>query len=394
MTKILAIASDLGTLAMSLRDKPKRLDYVGLALRTTELLVKLRNEYKLHKARDGSKYFTKEESGVTWIPIPPEFIEMFKKFIVDSEPRDGFTTEVQGTHYPVVGYIGEEKIGWLEKEGKECGFGPYIQVGKKEQCYKILGEKLWEETGSKHCSYTKSKVVAEIFHIDGFRATAPMKDLYSRMKAFDDRTISRSILIQGPPGSGKSSTARWLAREFDSNSLAVEMTETIGTESLETILRAMKPEILILDDLDRISLGSRMLSFLETANKNCKFVIMTTNCKDAMMGAALRPGRIDDIINLNRLDRQTILDMVGNDEQLVDVLEKLPVAYIADFIKRSKALGTNEAVKELPGLLQRASEIEDKTKEEEKVLREANRRLIQKNASTVEVTSDPVDDED
>lgn len=401
MTRILTIASEFGTLFMSIKDKPKPLDYIGLGLRSTELAVKLRNEYRLHKSRDGGRYFTPEESGEVWCGVPEEFKDTLKKYVLDASSVLSHWSGTKESYCPVVGYLGKEKIGWLEKDGKECGFGPYYVLERRKETFDTLGNLIWEDIGDNHCVFVNGsvsnkdgKIGIDTFDLSGFKASGIMNRIKERIKCFLDKKIHRSVLIQGPPGSGKSSTARWLAREFGLRSLSVNMANSsYAAYQLQSMIKVMQPGVIILDDFDRAANSYGMIEFLEVANQCCKLVLITTNCKDSMVGALLRPGRIDDVIHLNRLDRDFILSLVNNDEKVADVLEQLPAAYISEFLKRVEAIGPDLAKVELPELIDRAREIEIKTEEEKKMLKELNMRLSSAISSASKSTGfDPKDE--
>jgi len=71
---------------------------------------------------------------------------------------------------------------------------------------------------------------------------------------------SRSLLFAGPPGTGKSTGMRQLTKGLSLRTLRVDiklLTEAQHrgenvTASLDTLVRALAPEALILDDIDRV----------------------------------------------------------------------------------------------------------------------------------------------
>ena len=125
---------------------------------------------------------------------------------------------------------------------------------------------------------------------------------------------------------------------------------------LETMLRILKPDVMILDDLDRIDVSAQVLQFLETARQSCRIVMASANSVQALQGAALRPGRIDDIITFDKLDATVIARILGVDADLTDLVRDLPAAYVAEFGRRVRVLGREQALEDLPDLERRASE--------------------------------------
>ena len=104
-----------------------------------------------------------------------------------------------------------------------------------------------------------------------------------------------------------------------------------------------------------------MLHFLERASRTCRVVMASANCADNMMGAALRPGRFDDIIRVDRLDPEVLGRMLGDDPELAERLAEAPVAYVAEFVKRRAVLGLDRAIAELDELLDRHRAIDART---------------------------------
>ncbi|HEY6022488.1 MAG TPA: hypothetical protein VIY48_22280, partial [Candidatus Paceibacterota bacterium] len=95
-------------------------------------------------------------------------------------------------------------------------------------------------------------------------------------------------------------------------------------------------------------------AFLETARQSCRVVMASANSVEALHGAALRPGRIDDIITFDQLDRNVVARILGDFSDLINHVAELPAAYVAEFARRCKVLGREQAMKDLPGLLLRA----------------------------------------
>jgi replication-associated recombination protein RarA len=188
-----------------------------------------------------------------------------------------------------------------------------------------------------------------------------MRALEARLGRFLDDGVSRSCLMVGPPGTGKSMAIRWIARRLGVTSVRVDLSvlarfhgsygEQQIVASLETVLKLLRPEALILDDLDRVEVGGPMLAFLELAARTCRFILASANCTEKMIGAALRPGRFDEIVRVERLDADVLRQLLGAaDQDLFERLAPLPAAYVAEFLKRRKVLGRDVAVSELPDL--------------------------------------------
>lgn len=72
-----------------------------------------------------------------------------------------------------------------------------------------------------------------------------------------------------------------------------------------------------------------------------------------MLGALLRPGRFDDIVTFDTLDRELLAELLGPHADLADRLQDLPIAYVREFIARLSVLGRDAALNELEELAAR-----------------------------------------
>lgn len=129
------------------------------------------------------------------------------------------------------------------------------------------------------------------------------------------------------------------------------------TTSLETLLHVLRPRAMILDDLDRVAVTAPLLAFLELAQRTCEIVVASANSVDKMMGAAVRPGRFDDIVRVERLDPAVLHSLVGDDPALFRRLAPLPAAYVVEYVKRERVLGRRQALAELDELIERSARI-------------------------------------
>ncbi|MBA3502281.1 MAG: ATP-binding protein [Myxococcota bacterium] len=362
--RFLKIAGDAGTIAMSLRDKPSRLDWIAVAMRVVGLGMTIRDERRRAEAGDPWKFFSDIE-GVEWTEVPEEFRRLVMEHVTDATIDDKFWDGDEHSAFICKGLIGDELVAWIG-EGQNIADGPYVLTARQVETYRSLGDRLWRRIGSNHALYGMTGLVGDPFIGDGVIATAQMRDLRTRMKAFLAADVSRSYLLAGPPGTGKSMAIRWLVEDLGLSSVRIDLAVLArlhGTHSpnlatsLETLLRLLRPRAMILDDLDRVAVTAALLAFLELAQKTCKVVIASANSIDKMMGAALRPGRFDDIVRVERLDPDVLRKLIDNDGALFDRLAPLPAAYVVEYVKRQRVLGKDQAMGELDDLVKRSGQI-------------------------------------
>lgn len=363
--RYLKIAGDAGTIAMALRDKPTPLDWLGVALRAIGLGLTVRDERRRADAGDPWKYFT-DIRGEEWLEVPEEFRRLVIEHVAHVEVDERYWDGDPQSPYICRGRIGDEVFAWIAEGQNQIADGPYLIATRQTESYRALGEKLWRRLGGKHLLYGNSGLALDPFSADGVVATAQMLELRDRMKKFVDAGQARSYLLGGPPGTGKSVAIRWMIDALGLTSVRIDLgvlarlhgshSSSLST-SLETLLRLLRPQAMILDDLDRVAVTAPLLAFLEMARRTCIVVVGSANSVQKLMGAAVRPGRFDDIVKVDRLDPVVLQTLLAQDGDLHARLAELPAAYVVEFAARRRVLGREQALAELDELIGRSKAI-------------------------------------
>lgn len=376
--RYLEMASEAGSIAMSLRDRPTKLDWLAVGARALGLGARIRAESVRARATNPWDFFDSDFSGAAetdapgWIEIPEEFRRMVFLHVTEAEREDSCWDGSVSADRVWLGRVGDEVVGWIQNAGGDVVDGPYLLREREEQTYAAIGERLWRRLGSGAAAYSRSGLVADDHDLAGVVPSEVMRGLRDRIGRFLEAGFSRSYLFAGPPGTGKSVCIRYLAGALGLKSLRVDLSvlsdhygyhaDHAVASSVETLAKLLRPDLMILDDIDRVKGSGRLLHFLEFAAREFKLVLASANCTEAMMGAALRPGRFDEVITIDRLDRQVLESLIADgDDELFAELEKLPIAYVSEFIKRSQVLGREAARAELGQLIKRLAMVNGKT---------------------------------
>jgi len=113
--------------------------------------------------------------------------------------------------------------------------------------------------------------------------------------------ISRSFLLYGQPGTGKTSWVERIATDFKGRIVKVDSSylQAVSSTEIEQILSILNPEIVLFDDFDRLDLEHFEGQFLYiTENLKRKYpkitFFATVNEPEDLGAALLRPGRFDE----------------------------------------------------------------------------------------------------
>jgi len=157
--------------------------------------------------------------------------------------------------------------------------------------------------------------------------------------------IPKGILLEGPPGSGKTLLAKAIASEADANFVNVAASEFVeifvgmGASKIRALFetaRKNRPCILFIDEIDAVgrqrgaginmandereqTLNQLLAEMDGFANNEGVLVIAATNRKDVLDQALLRPGRFDRILTVpypDRDSRKEILKVHSRNKQL------------------------------------------------------------------------------
>jgi hypothetical protein len=360
--QILEVASDVSDILIHLRDKPKPTDYISIGFR-------LANSYFVHADKFRGAAFKKWDLVEIW---------EFRNFIYEIS-KHKFEYEVVRDRGPegsdLVAEIYGVKIGWSVRE--DYVHGPYAEKGKRTKCLRALGRLVWETLQTNSCELAKKRGDRDydgstIFSVDNLQnnvyESAVANNILKRSKAFLDAGYNRSIMLYGRPGTGKSSAMRYIAKKLGKYSLRINVGDLdhLTSEDIMIAIDILRPDTLIIDDFDRAFRPEKLLSDLEEINNSVKMLIVSVNNVQDLSEAVKRPGRFDDIIEIENIDEDIVNRLIGDvPDEIAKRLKMLPVAFIVEFHKRKTVLGIEQAIEEVESLEERIRKISKKEEEEE-----------------------------
>jgi SpoVK/Ycf46/Vps4 family AAA+-type ATPase len=120
-------------------------------------------------------------------------------------------------------------------------------------------------------------------------------------KKYMEKGVRRCICLQGKPGTGKSTLTRTAATLINKRTVKVTSTafRRMHFAHWKTMIALLSPDLLILDDIDRIPDLEEYLDRFEDAYYTVPLTLFTSNDLDEVPEAFLRPGRIDQVLELD-----------------------------------------------------------------------------------------------
>jgi hypothetical protein len=163
-------------------------------------------------------------------------------------------------------------------------------------------------------------------------------DLSSYLERYIAKGLPRSIILNGLPGTGKSTMAHKVFQDLNLNTLKFKYSKNTNASVMGIIsflLETFEIEAVLLDDFDYFSETTSMLEFLEWLHRHTKVVIAITNSLKSFPPAVLRPGRFDELRTIEYLDDQVIKGVLGDlYDSFADKVNKWPIAYINELAIR------------------------------------------------------------
>lgn len=290
------------------------------------------------------------------------FIEKTADELLPSDKKYTFPSKSESLIYKIYEYKGVEFGFYYSMEDHLPISGPWWpeEACSEEEFGNILSELIWSKFKNGFCeiskkgisSYSSSYVASEVKSCETELASQTAKDILENVKKYNDAGIMRSIMLNGEPGSGKTSIMNYVAAQLGGNVIRFSLDQIKNGIRTTSGLELLKPSTVLIDDFDRLTSGhDYMLESIEKLSNSVKLIMVSTNSLKDMPKAIMRPGRFDELMQIDGLDEDRTLAIIGDlSQDLVDRLKVLPVAYIQEFKKREKVLGLETAEKTLVNL--------------------------------------------
>lgn len=231
----------------------------------------------------------------------------------------------------------------------------------KAVIFEYLARKLWQGKEALRLdlhatSHYASEIVMSGLKLGEHRYIGALEERIDEWKKFRAAHIRRNVLLQGKPGCGKSTLCLHAASVLSQRTALItsKVFEECTLSEWRTLLDLLQPEMLILDDIDRVGpnvLGTK-LETIEEKNCDIPFIMFTSNDIEQIPQAFRRPGRIDQILVVDEpseVARRLMLERFAQQLQvkipqekwddLLNIVLSQSGAHALEAIKRGKVLG-------------------------------------------------------
>lgn len=292
--------------------------YIGVALGATSSVLTFLKEADVYNACEGWEYST------------DTLINSSMKNLT----RKNATFVLEGTTFTHFWEISEGV--WVgTKDRWESWWYPNFETGIKSF---LSTQKFWSVKNVKDDGYESFSFESDIE--ENLEAFPLFHEIKSKIDLYLEKGESRCVLFTGPPGTGKTSLITQIAKTHQ-NYLRIPF-YLAKEKFFWDLALIMKFSVLIIDDIDHGNLSNSMLSNLEKVRKVTPLILMSSNSTSSIKGAILRPGRVDEIVEVRTPDPE-LLKKLSTEVPLQyhKELEGLYVSYVKELNTRCKVEGTS-----------------------------------------------------
>jgi len=181
------------------------------------------------------------------------------------------------------------------------------------------------------------------------------------------RHLKRGLLLHGPPGTGKTTTAMYLVARMPGRTVLLLTGDALGLiEPACALARELEPAMVVLEDVDLVAhdrmydeSGPVLFELLNEmdglASDADVLFLLTTNRPDILEPAlAARPGRIDQAVELplpDAADLRRLLDLYGTGlemrvddlDGIVDRLAGATPAHVKELLRKAALIAAEES---------------------------------------------------
>lgn len=306
-------------------------------------------------------------SGDEWVePYNTDFNQILLH-VLQKFPYERIKTVEENTLIRVCQLPCGGKVGWAYSGRLQTVDHVYFEAEYLAEAKLLIKKMLWEQYEGKslvmrkndHGAFDESRVVFEIDDAIEAKLSKRATELSNELRLPLAEGVPRSIMFYGPPGTGKSTLARTVVELMNLRSFRIRIADlgNLDNSTLFESINIFEPDAVILDDFDRASGQAQLLETLQFFSKRVKLVIVTVNDRTRLDDALLRPGRIDIVECVDKMDDNVVKHVLGVYDDGYELVKDWPIAFINEYRIRRKYMSAEGAAASVVELAKRVGEL-------------------------------------
>jgi len=356
----------------------------------------------LNLINDVERYAEDYFAGEEWVePYSADFNHTLLK-VLQKFPYERIQTPDENVFVRVCRLPNGCKVGWTYASKMRTVDHIYVEQSRFNDAREYIKKLLWEQykenslvmrKNNRTGMYDDSRVCFEIDDAFESKLSKRAQELSVSLQRPLNEGVGRSIMFYGPPGTGKSTLARTVVELMNLRSFRIRIADLGGLDNatLFEAINIFEPDAVILDDFDRANSQASLLETLEFFQQRVKLVVCTVNNMKKLDKALLRPGRIDMIELVSKMDSEVVKYVLGNYVDGYEIVKDWPIAYINEYVKRRKYMTVEEAAESVKELTLRVRSVERYDDSEHNDLKNML-RLMQQQDPKAAIAEDDIDD--
>ena len=363
LTRCVNIAAELAGILVQIRGRPRLLDMVAISAKLVDVGLRIREEVAYTNVDSAWGYFNYDRHDSPWKLISSIFIPLLRARIEKARQVTRNTGEK-----PSAGWEGEVRgirVGWITDGNKFDAM--FVAREQAPLINDIIREAAWARIPSGHAVMRDAGLVDDPLEPARVVRTAIVRETQAIVQAFLGAGERHSCLLIGAPGTGKSTAIQHLARSTGLRSLRIPLSALRSPDqprsfddwTLDTVVAAMRPDILILDDIDRAAKQTQneLLEFVDSGRCSARVFIASANDIQNVIAPLRRPERFDEHLHVPALSIDEREQLLGDeDRDVAGEMDGWPISYVAYYSKLVRVLGRDRARAKIPEMQQRIAE--------------------------------------
>ena len=173
------------------------------------------------------------------------------------------------------------------------------------------------------------------------RPTGRGTEAVTKLRKYLAAGKTRALLFKGAAGTGKTTCAAFIAKSVGKRVLVIRPDTLASMRGIYTIVDSTRPDVVLIDELDRSESQSAQMSTWEALRRRCPVILATVNHTDKLDFAMLRPGRFDEVLEFNGIPAEVRAEILATlySAEMRTLYERntgieLTAAYLDEWVKR------------------------------------------------------------